>query len=97
MSNRSERQSSATVESTESIQNLSELELVIDTSFKNQIKSGTKWLIRPFEKCCSSTPSDQQQQKTQSTFDSDCLKPELNRVNSLLKYFTFAIMFTNGV
>ena len=92
MSNSSERQSSVTVESTESIQNLSELELVIDTSFKNQIKSGTKWLIRPFEKCCSSTPS-----KTQSTFDSDCLKPELNRVNSLLKYFTFAIMFTNGV
>lgn len=92
-SNRSDRQSSVTIESRSSVQNLSESELITDTSFKNQIKSGTKWLISPFEKCCSSTDTNPQQ----PLFDSKCLKPEFNRVNVLLKYFTFAIMFTNGM
>lgn len=92
-SNLSERQSSITLGSKDIVQNVSESDLVIDASFKNQIKSGMKWLISPFENHCSSTNTTPRQ----PLYDSTCLKPEFNRVNVLLKYFTFAIMFTNGM
>jgi len=79
----------------DSIKSLSQSDLIVEYSFKNKLKSGIKWLIDPFEKCCSSKSKHHQTSK--NPFDSQCLKPEFNRVNGLLKYFTFGVMFTNGM
>jgi len=79
----------------DSIKSLSQSDLTVEYSFKNKLKSGMKWLIDPFEKCWSSKTKNHQTSK--NVFDSQCLKPEFNRVNGLLKYFTFGVMFTNGM
>jgi hypothetical protein len=78
-----------------SIRSLSESDLMADYTFKDKLKSGMQWLINPFEQCCSSKTNVNRQSK--HPFDSQCLKPEFNRVNGLLKYFTFGVMFTNGM
>jgi hypothetical protein len=78
-----------------SIQSLSESDLIIKYSFKNKVKSGMKWLIHPFQKCCSSEARLHQTSK--HPFDSHCLKPQFNQVNGLLKYFAFGVMFSNGM
>jgi hypothetical protein len=79
----------------DSIGNLSESDLIGEYSFQNKLKSGMKWLIDPFQQCYSSKSRIHQTSKY--PFDSQCLKPEFNRVNNLLKYFTFGVMFTNGM
>jgi hypothetical protein len=79
----------------DSIKSLSQTDIIDESSFPNKLKSGMKWLIDPFEKCCSSKTKFHSTSK--NPFDSQCLKPELNRVNGLLKYFTFGVMFTNGM
>ncbi|CAF1475210.1 unnamed protein product, partial [Adineta steineri] len=86
----------ATTESrrSNSLRSSSESDLIVNNSFINKLKSGVKWLIDPFQRLCSSKTIDHQVHKYR--FDSHCLKPEFNRVNGLLKYFTFGIMFTNS-
>lgn len=79
----------------DSRKSLSEFELIGEYSFINQIKSGIKWFIDPFKTCCLS--KIKQDQTSKNLFPSNCLKPEFNRVNGLLKYFTFGVMFTNGM
>jgi len=79
----------------DSTKSLSESDLIVEYTFKNKLESGIKWLIDPFEKCCLSKRKLHQTSKY--SFDSQCLKPEFNRVNNLLKYFTFGVMFTNGM
>jgi hypothetical protein len=76
-------------------QSSSHPDLTANSSFKDKLNSGMKWFIDPFEKCCSSKTNFHQTSK--NPFDSQCLKPEFNRVNGLLKYFTFGVMFTNGM
>ncbi|CAF3355835.1 unnamed protein product [Rotaria sp. Silwood1] len=78
-----------------SIRNLSRSDLNIEYTCKKKLKSGIKWFIDPFQQCCSSKTRIRQTSKY--IFDSECLKSELNRVNGLLKYFTFGVMFTNGL
>lgn len=78
----------------DSKKSLSQSDLVVEYSFINKFKSGIQWLTDPFNKCCSSKVKHHQTSK--KLFNSKCLKPEFNRVNNLLKYFTFGIMFTNG-
>jgi hypothetical protein len=78
-----------------SIQSLSQSDLIVEYSFKNKLKSGVQWLIDPFQQYCSS--DTRHDQKSKYPFDSKCLKPEFNRVNGLLKYFAFGVMFTNGM
>lgn len=79
----------------ESIKSLSETDLNVEYSFVNKLKSGLHWLTDPFNKCCISKTTDQPTSK--NSFDSQCLKPKFNQVHNLLKYFTFGIMFTNGM
>lgn len=79
----------------DNIQNLSRSEVNRAYTCKDKFESGMKWIIYPFQQCCSSKRNTHQTSKRQ--FDIDCLKPEFNRVNGLLKYFTFGIMFTNGL
>ncbi|CAF2312509.1 unnamed protein product [Rotaria sp. Silwood2] len=78
-----------------SIQNLSRSDLNIEYTCKNKLKSGIKWFIDPFQQCCSS--KTRLHQTSKYIFDSKCLKSQVNRVNGLLKYFTFGVMFTNGL
>ncbi|CAF3694918.1 unnamed protein product [Adineta steineri] len=78
-----------------SLRSSSESDLIVNNSVINKLKSGVKWLIDPCQRLCSSKTINHQVYKYQ--FDSHCLKPEFNRVNGLLKYFTFGIMFTNSI
>ncbi|CAF0916558.1 unnamed protein product [Rotaria sordida] len=87
--------SSISYHSNISIHNLSRPDLNIEYTYKNKLKSGIKWLIDPFQQCCLSKTRIHKTSKY--LFDSECLKTEFNRVNHLLKYFTFGVMFTNGL
>ncbi|CAF0815638.1 unnamed protein product [Rotaria sordida] len=87
--------SSISYHSNINIHNLSRPDLNIEYTYKNKLKSGIKWLIDPFQQCCLSKTRIHKTSKY--LFDSECLKTEFNRVNHLLKYFTFGVMFTNGL
>ena len=75
----------------------SENDPMVQYTFQDKFKSGVKWLIRPCEQICS--PSTAQPASTTSPhgLSSRRLKPTLNRVNGLVKYFAFGVMFTNGM
>jgi hypothetical protein len=90
-----QREGSSTLHYSDSTKSLSQADLTTNDSFKNKLNSGMKWLIDPIKQCCSSKTNAHQTSK--NLFDSQCLKPEFNRVNGLLKYFTFGVMFTNGM
>ena len=78
-----------------SIASLSEFDLIVEYSFTNKLESGMKWLLDPFKQCCTSDAKAQDTSK--NPFDSECLRPEDNQVNGLLKYFAFGVMFTNSM
>ncbi len=88
-------ESSSVQQPSDSGQSLSQPDLTANSSLKNKLNSGVKWFIDPFEKCCLTKSKLHQTSKTR--FGSQCLKPEFNRVNNLLKYFAFGVMFTNGM
>jgi hypothetical protein len=79
----------------DSLRSLSQSDLILENSFSNKLKSGMKWLLDPFQQCCSLKTTIHQTSKY--PFDAQCLKSEFNRVNGLLKYFAFGVMFTNGM
>jgi hypothetical protein len=89
------RESSSIQHHSDTGESLSQPDLTANSSFKDKLNSGMKWFIDPFEQCCSSKAKLHQTSKI--SFDSKCLKPEFNRVNGLLKYFAFGVMFTNGM
>lgn len=93
--NHDQQEVSSTLQPHDSSKSISQTDLTADESIKNQLKSSMKWFINPIKKCCSSKINLHQSGK--NSFDSRCLKPELNQVSGLLKYFTFGIMFTNGM
>lgn len=76
-------------------ESLSRSNLTDQYSFKNKFISVMKWFADPFRHCCSSMTRTQQSSKY--LFESKCLKSQFNRVNGLLKYFAFGVMFTNGL
>ncbi|CAF0910058.1 unnamed protein product [Adineta ricciae] len=79
-----------------SFQSLSVSDLNTQNSLVDKFRSGIKWIISPLRRCCSSSTSTNRP-SPKPVVDSRCLKPEFNRVNGLLKYFCFGVMFTNGI
>ncbi|CAF0856865.1 unnamed protein product [Adineta ricciae] len=94
----SQAQPSATslTQEANSFQSLSVSDLNTQNSLADKFRSGIKWIISPLRQCCSSSTSTNRSSLKPIT-DSRCLKPEFNRVNGFLKYFSFGVMFTNGI
>ncbi|UJR25825.1 hypothetical protein I4U23_007175 [Adineta vaga] len=78
-----------------SLRSRSQSDLNVQSSLVDKFKSGIQWIIDPFRECCSVNQTNHP--LTKHIVDSQCLKLEFNRVNGLLKYFTFGVMFTNGI
>ncbi|CAF1033782.1 unnamed protein product [Rotaria magnacalcarata] len=90
-----QRETSISSQNNRSIESLSRSDLNTEYTWQDKIKSGIKWILEPFQECCSSNTKIYQ--ISNYRVDSECLKSAVNRVNGLLKYFTFGVMFTNGL
>ena len=63
-------------------------------TFPEKMATGIQWMINPVRRICRPRKSNE---KTHLSKAPMSLKPRLDRVNGLLKYFTFGVMFTNGM
>lgn len=63
-------------------------------TFPEKMTTGIRWMIDPFRRFCGRYKSSSKMYLSKAPMH---LKPQLNRVNGLLKYFTFGVMFTNGM